>query len=431
MTAIVTDRYRVQNAKQFFADFSTAGNSFYTFAGRSHAWSNDLSPPIPDDNLFSNQYDIFDDMIVAKRVQTTDVCPMVRRYNWTSGTVYDVYDDQDVNLYRKVFFVITDELKVYKCLDRPAATASTVKPTAVTTNIARSGDGYVWKYMYTLASADHLKFSTNLYIPARGTGAVVSPTGSVNSVFVVTGGTGYATAPAVNVVSGNGTGFTATATVSAGVVTRIDVTAQGSGYTYLTLSLTGGGGTGATVRAVLSPINHEITTLATATGHGSEPIAELGGYYVGVATRFETSESGLFPVSISYRKIGLLRNPWNFATSGTLVRSTASVVRQTIELTLSGAPTGGTFANNDTINQGAASARVVWFDSTNNKVYINGIRGTFTTGSITNGTASGTVTAVGNPGFLPVRSNVLYVETRTPINRGANQAEDFRYIIEF
>ncbi len=64
--------------------------------------------------------------------------------------------------------------------------------------------------------------------PASATAAVAS---GVTSVTVQDGGRGYTTAPAVSFVGGGGTGATATATISGGVVTAITVGTPGSGYT--------------------------------------------------------------------------------------------------------------------------------------------------------------------------------------------------------
>ena len=53
----------------------------------------------------------------------------------------------------------------------------------------------------------------------------------VSSVTVVSGGSGYTSAPAVTFSGGGGTGAAATAVVTDGVVTAINVTNGGSGYT--------------------------------------------------------------------------------------------------------------------------------------------------------------------------------------------------------
>ncbi|HEY0308754.1 MAG TPA: Ig-like domain repeat protein [Acidobacteriaceae bacterium] len=80
-------------------------------------------------------------------------------------------------------------------------------------------------------------------------------TGPVASVTVVSGGSGYTSAPAVTITGGGGSSATATATVVNGAVTAIAVSG-GSGYTTVpTVTITGGGGTGATATAVILPLS--------------------------------------------------------------------------------------------------------------------------------------------------------------------------------
>jgi FtsP/CotA-like multicopper oxidase with cupredoxin domain len=75
-------------------------------------------------------------------------------------------------------------------------------------------------------------------------------TGILNYITVASGGSGYATAPIVTISGGGGTGASATATVSGGVVTAITVTNVGSGYTSNpTVAIASPGGTGATATA--------------------------------------------------------------------------------------------------------------------------------------------------------------------------------------
>ncbi|MFZ4597914.1 MAG: hypothetical protein ACOYNN_04645 [Terrimicrobiaceae bacterium] len=74
----------------------------------------------------------------------------------------------------------------------------------------------------------------------------------VVGVTVVSGGTGYTSAPTVTLTGGNGTGATATATVANGRITGFTVTNPGSGYNSApTVGLSGGGGSLASARAVI------------------------------------------------------------------------------------------------------------------------------------------------------------------------------------
>ena len=79
MAAIITNKFRINNAEQFSESFSeTAGETYYLFIGRSHAWATDVdpqgvsinegtdaSPPTPNDDVVSEFY-AYDDMIGAK-----------------------------------------------------------------------------------------------------------------------------------------------------------------------------------------------------------------------------------------------------------------------------------------------------------------------------------------------------------------------------
>ena len=53
---------------------------------------------------------------------------------------------------------MTDDFNVYKCLDNNSDAASTVKPTGTSTSILSTGDGYKWKYMYTLSASQQTNF---------------------------------------------------------------------------------------------------------------------------------------------------------------------------------------------------------------------------------------------------------------------------------
>jgi hypothetical protein len=68
-------------------------------------------------------------------------------------------------------------------------------------------------------------------ILSTATATATRTANAVSAVTVVSGGSGYTTAPAVTFTGGGGTGAAATAVVTGGVVTAINVTAGGTGYT--------------------------------------------------------------------------------------------------------------------------------------------------------------------------------------------------------
>src|SRR5690606_38512464 len=100
------------------------------------------------------EYEHWQDMIALKRVGYSSTTHVIPRINWASGTVYVEYDDTTVDLFGKSFYVLTDDLNVYKCISNNYGAASTKKPTGTGTgyisNDPTSEDGYIWKYMYTV-----------------------------------------------------------------------------------------------------------------------------------------------------------------------------------------------------------------------------------------------------------------------------------------
>lgn len=87
--------------------------------------------------------------------------------------------------------------------------------------------------------------------------------GKITSIAVGSGGSSYTSAPEV-VIFGDGTGATATATITSGAVSAVTVTNEGAGYTTATISFLGGGGSGATATATISPVTPSYSGSANA-----------------------------------------------------------------------------------------------------------------------------------------------------------------------
>ncbi len=72
----------------------------------------------------------------------------------------------------------------------------------------------------------------------------------VESISILTPGSGYITAPTL-IITGDGTGANAYATIVNGKVANVVIDSQGSNYTQATITATGGGGSGATFSTIL------------------------------------------------------------------------------------------------------------------------------------------------------------------------------------
>ena len=490
MAAIITEKFRTHNAKQFIEDFSESGQSNYIFIGRSHAWTDDTSPPAPA-NSQSEEIGAYEDMIALKKVSSTDISHGLVRYDWTSGTKYDEYRDNYSssnttnvtgvsNFFDGRGYVITDEFKVYKCLKTGmsggSTVASTVKPTSVdTANPQVTGDGYMWKFMYSVVASDVIKFVTNDFIPVKSIGAKSAVAGSgtnggfgstatddgsaqwdvENSAvdgaiyhYVVTAaGSGYSNGSSGSftldvAVEGDGSGAVATLTFASGSLSSVafkDTSSYGSGYkraSFPTLNSAISGlsaGSGATIHAVISPIN----------GHGADPIEELGGNYAIVNSRLEFGEgSGDFPTDNDFRRIGLIKNPVQ-SSDGTI--SSASSMTATNQLTVADASSISVDdLLTDAASESATTAKVRVVSKTGNvlktlpvvnsggeyvafansdEVFRNGAGS-----KSTDVTGSGVSTS--HPEMTRFTGQILYVENRGAVSRAADQIEDIKLIIE-
>ena len=432
MPAIITSKFRYQNAKNLITDISDAANSYYLFAARSESWPvSDTTIPTPADRQL-DEYNAWSSALALKKIVSSQVSNASPRYNWISGTTYSEYDDQDLALSTKQYYVITDELNVYKCIQAGAG-ASVTKPTGTSTAMGTVGaDGYRWKYMFTVTGTDTNKFLTNSFIPVKKLASddgslqwgvqAAAVNGGLHRIRVLTGGTGYTSAPSVSIV-GDGTGAVATATVAGGVVTGITVTNPGTGYSRAIITLSGGGASvQGTVRPVISPKG----------GHGSDPVSELGGFYVMIQVLLEGADgSGDFIVDNDYRQLCIVRNPQNFGTTTT---STATTLTALTTLN-HGAVTGGSFAKDLEVTGQTSGAKgyIVSVGTGNIKIYQNdstGYRAFNSTEIVTSGGASATLSSITNAEVKKYSGEVVYIENRTSVNRSSSQTEDVRLVVE-
>lgn len=432
MPSIVTSKFRIHNAESFVEGFNEAANSvIYMTIGKSTEFADDNNPPTPVNSTANIEYTPWRDAYAAKRINAADVSHAIPRHDWTTGTVYDQYDDQDTNLLDDDFYVVTDDYNVYKCLFNNGGGSSTTKPTGTSTSKFTTADGYIWKYMYTITTAKALKFLTNDYIPVQTLASDDSTDqwdiqsaavdGGLDIVIVTAGGSSYASAPTVT-VDGDGTGATANCTIQSNAVTAVTITNPGSGYTRATVSFSGGGGSGAAARVIIPPKG----------GHGSDAIEELGGKYVMLNVRLDGNEGNTHSTSNEFRQVTLIRDPYEYGTS---TRAISSLYRQTFRYTMSGVT--GTFSLDETVtsNQGSGANTATVIQYTNPYLYTTlPLNNVFANTSVLTGntsTATGTISAISNTGLQPYSGEILYVENRVPIARSDDQIEDIKLIIQF
>jgi len=485
MAAIITNKFRINNAEQFTESFSeTASETYYLFIGRAHSWASDVdvqgntiaegtdaSPPTPNDDITSEFYN-WDDMLGAKLIASTDVSRVIPRRNWTTGTTYDMYEHNissanatasgATNLYDAAFVIMNSSNAVYKVIENDGATASTVEPTSTSNSIFATSDGYRWKYMYSLTSAETLNFMSTDFIHTStdSTVSAAAVDGALDTALVVAGGSSYNTSSGATIsaipIRGDGASGVASVVIASGAVASVSITTAGTGYTFAYIRSTdivaatnaGGAGSGANINVIIPPKG----------GHGKDALIELGAFYV-MMNKSLVGVEGTSDIGVGndFRRIGLVRNPTNF---GTTTVASASTRRQIYAAVFSSV--SGTFAADEEINQASTGAvgKVVEYDATNKLLYWVQTRfpdvGTDTNGNatafsganaITGQTSSAAATPLtssstdvngvsitsgySNPELAADSGDIIYVEERSPITRASDQTENIKLIIEF
>ncbi|ADO97440.1 baseplate wedge subunit [Synechococcus phage S-SM2] len=516
MAAIITDQIRILNAKNFVSGITSSANSYYSFIGLPNPsdyqddW--DSNPPAPKDN-FSQENDYWDTMVALKKINSGDVRQVIPKRTWTSGTTYDMYrHDYSVtntaavsgatNLYSAFYYVMNSDFRVYACLqngtdpNNPNGKPSLDEPTFTDLeprSAGSSGDGYLWKYLYTIKPNEVVKFESTDFMPVPADWATSTDNaavrdnavdGSIKVVTVTNSGVGLGTANQTYTrvpIQGDGTGAECTLTVGAdSKVSGVTVSNQGSGYSYGSLNLEAGGvPTGTTI-----PTFDVI--MAPQGGHGADIYRELGAYNVLLYSRIENdNENPDFVTGNQIARVGIVENPQ--VSVGNVLTSDKASALNALKLTGTGYSSASFTADSyftQTVATGStAVGRVVNYDATTGvlKYWQDRSLAGFTTAGIgiTNPTygfdlkeftaspdAGGSVTIVPSSGsnlaidtsFTGITTvinnrtyylgqsftsgvagpevkkhagNIIYVDNRPSITRSSNQKEDIKIILQF
>ena len=396
MAAIITDQIRILNAKNFLSGVTSTANAYYSFIGLPNPgdiesdW--DTNPPSPKDN-FDEEDNYWDSMIALKKINSSDARQVVTRRLWTSGTTYDMYRSDysrtntakvsgATNLYAATYYVMNSDYRVYICLqngmdpDNPNGRPSLDEPTFTDLEPKKagtSGDGYLWKYLYTIKPSDIVKFESTDFIPTPTDWSTNSDVASVRDnavdgaikiVTITERGVGLGTANSTYTkvpIKGDGTGAECTIVINNDQkVSEVTVSTAGQNYTYGNVDLEGGGVPTGTTRPAFDVV------ISPPGGHGADVYRELGAYNVLLYSRIENDvENPDFITGNQVARVGVIENPK--ATTGSLLSADKASALSALRLTGTGYSTA-TFDPDTFITQTVSTAttavgRVVSYDS--------------------------------------------------------------------
>ena len=514
MSAIITDQIRILNAKNFISNVGvSAYYSFIALPNPSDYQSDwDVNPPSPKDN-FDQENDYWDTMVALKKINSSDVRQVITKKFWSSGTIYDYYRHDysrsnpakisgATNLYSSTYYVINQDYQVYICLqngtnpDTPDGRPSLDEPMFTDLeprSAGSSGDGYIWKYLYTIKPSEVIKFETSDFIPvpadwASSTANVAvrnnAVDGSIKIVTITNRGVGLGTANVTYTrvpIKGDGTGAECTITIdNDSKVDSITVSNQGSGYTYGNVDLIAKGVPTGTTRPTFDVI------ITPTGGHGKDIYRELGAYNVLLYSRIENdNENPDFITGNQIARVGIVQNPES--TSGTILSSDKASALFALRLTGAGYSSASFTADSyvkQTVSTGTtAVGRVVNYDSNTGVLKywqdrtvagFNTVGTAQTTpsygfdlteftsspstgGSLTIIPSSGSnltidsaftgistvinnrtyylgqsfTNGISSPEVRKHSGNIIYVDNRPSITRSSNQKEDIKVILQF
>ena len=366
MSAIITDQFRILNANNFVESVENTNNSYYVFIGlpnpigtntlvgygRSTNWNTDT--PAPTDS-FSYRAHTGDTTMFGKKVSSANIRRTIRRVDWVAGSRYEIYrDDYSIDnpspltqanrLYDANYYVLNSDFKVYICIDNgsngtnPLGNVSQDEPTFTDlepSKAGNSGDGYVWKYLFTVSPSDIIKFDSTEFITVPNSWATSTDSqirsvrengnsdinlNQIKHVYIENAGDGYADGLNQEVdIVGDGEGAKARVDIQNGKITDVIVSSGGRGYSYgiVDLGNLSSGVSTSTGRAKLIPI------IPPSLGHGYDLYTELGTDRVIVYSRFDDSTKD-FPIDTKFSQVGIIKNPTKVGTSITYTDSTFS-----------------------------------------------------------------------------------------------------------
>ena len=402
MSALVTDQFRILNASNFVESFSDDKNSYYITLGlpnptavgfgRSSTWN--TNPPAPIDNLQYNSH-AGDVMMFGKKVSSSNIRRLIRRIDYVQGNRYEMYrhDYSILNpspitnasrLYDANYYVMNEDYRVYICIENGSngdiGESSNVKgnvsldqPTFTDLEPSKagdSGDGYIWKYLFTVSPSDIIKFDSTEYItvPNNWESSTDSEIQSIReaadssvnenqikTVYIEDGGANYANGLGQEMdIIGDGTGGKVRVDVVGGKITSTVVTNGGKGYSYALVDLGKINSSSTGTKANLIPI------IPPSKGHGYDVYTELGTDKVLVYARFDAVDKD-FPTDTSFAQVSIIKNPTAVGTGGTFYENNFNSLNAFKFSSMSGTPKVGEKIE-QSVTGGKAVAYVASYD---------------------------------------------------------------------
>ena len=220
---------------------------FYFYFGQTTDF--DANAPTEGDTL-DYENETRNQIFAAKEILPSDASFVIPRIDYESGETYVPYNTRtDVGSY----VYNPANFSIYICM-KAGAGVSTIEPSHTSLAPVTLGDGYVWRYVYTIPLSMRDRFLTPDWIPVSN---VLSESffsnGGIDSISIIDAGEGYVQGTTSIVVSGansKGHGALIEPVVVDGKIVSVIIHEPGYGYIAPTITILS---PSATRPAILSP----------------------------------------------------------------------------------------------------------------------------------------------------------------------------------
>jgi len=513
MAAIVTDQFRILNASNFIDSVTSGNDSYYVFLGLSNPtsegfgrntnWNEDILNPTDNLEYLSHYRNT---SLFGKKITSSNIRRLIKKVTWTSDTSYDMYrhdysiqnptpNSNSSRVYDSNYYVINSDFRVYICIDNGSSgtnlngNKSQDEPTFTDlepSSAGISGDGYVWKYLFSVSPSDIIKFDSTEYVVTPNNwdtstdSQIISirengnsgPTNQnqIKKVYIENSGSGYSSG--VVDILGDGLGGRVSITVnSSGSIISTQIVSGGYGYTWGIVDL----GSIQPVGSIPNPAKL-IPIIPPSKGHGYDLYTELGSDKVLIYARFDDSTKD-FPTDTKFAQVGIIKNPTTFSSDTVIftenqysslgaIKLTSDfvgtpVIGQEITQEVSGGTARGYVASYDSetkvlkyfqdrslyfgnnlnqtdYNSVTTKSKIYNFESTGGPIspYSGSVDTSFTSNKVTIGSkvidlGVSFTSGLANPEINKKTGDIIYIDNRPLVTRDIRQKEDIKIILEF
>jgi hypothetical protein len=189
-------QYRKAIIEDVINSITANTSEYYAFASNPITFVGSTPNTTNDDysSTFTNDWQ----MLFGKKISNGNIVPVILNNTYKSGTVYNRYDNTIANLSN--YYVVSPPstvgggYNIYKCIDNANGSISTVQPNVPQLGSFTTSDGYTWRYITSVSSAQYNATATINYIPATTNTTVVSSAYTYSGVEFINindGGSGY------------------------------------------------------------------------------------------------------------------------------------------------------------------------------------------------------------------------------------------------